>query len=230
MTTITLTERASEQIRHLLRDVPAEAGFGLKIGAVSYGWTQRFKLSLGPGPVDGETLVPLAEIDAYVDSGALDLVDGVRIDYVDNRRSPGFTFSSPDRDPSAALRRKAGTVPRQRAGTGATPPGSAGTDIAGSSPAGPAGSGGRLRCPEGVDQGLWDRVHDALDEVRPILQADGGDAAVLDIDAGTVWIELRGACSGCSASQVTVNGLIETKIKALVPEIVGIKVEAANGW
>lgn len=199
MTVITLTERANDQIRHLLRDVPAEAGFGLKIGAVSYGWTQRFRLSLGPGPSDGETRVPLAEIDAYVDSGALDLVDGVRIDYVENPRSAGFTFAGPGRDPAMVARTTTATVPKQR-------------------------------CPEGVDRQLWDGVLAALDEVRPVLLADGGDAAVLDIDAGTVWIELRGACSGCSASQETVNGLIETKIKSRVPEIARVRVEAANGW
>lgn len=59
-------------------------------------------------------------------------------------------------------------------------------------------------------------------EIRPGLQADGGDIELIDIDGNTVIIAFRGMCSGCLMSDVTLKG-IQTKLRELVDE--GIVVE-----
>lgn len=68
---------------------------------------------------------------------------------------------------------------------------------------------------------LKDRVEEALDTIRPALQADGGDVALVDIDeaAGIVKVELQGACSGCPSAQITLAMGVERAIKERVPEI-----------
>jgi len=60
-------------------------------------------------------------------------------------------------------------------------------------------------------------------EIRPALQADGGDIDLLDIDGSKVLIALRGMCTGCVMSGVTMEG-IQTKLRELVSE--NITVEA----
>ena len=68
---------------------------------------------------------------------------------------------------------------------------------------------------------LKDRVEEALDTIRPALQADGGDVALVDVDEeqGIVRVQLQGACSGCPSSQITLAMGIERAIKEKVPEI-----------
>ncbi len=54
-------------------------------------------------------------------------------------------------------------------------------------------------------------------EVRPGLQADGGDVELIDIDGSKVMVALRGMCTGCLMSDVTIKG-IQTKLRELVAE------------
>lgn len=69
------------------------------------------------------------------------------------------------------------------------------------------------------------RVQDALTELRPFLQADGGDITLEDITkAGVVRVRLHGACSSCSMSAMTMKAGVEEAIKRVAPEVV--KVEA----
>lgn len=65
------------------------------------------------------------------------------------------------------------------------------------------------------------RIEEALDQVRPALQADGGDARVVDCDErqGSVSIEMLGACKGCPLSQLDFVYAIETLIRREVPEV-----------
>jgi NifU-like protein len=60
-------------------------------------------------------------------------------------------------------------------------------------------------------------------EIRPRLQADGGDIELIDIDGNKVIIALRGMCTGCVMSDVTING-VQDKLRELVSE--GIVIEA----
>lgn len=68
---------------------------------------------------------------------------------------------------------------------------------------------------------LKDQVEEALQSIRPALQADGGDVALVDVDEekGIVRVELQGACSGCPSAQVTLAMGIERAIKEKVPQI-----------
>jgi Fe-S cluster biogenesis protein NfuA len=64
------------------------------------------------------------------------------------------------------------------------------------------------------------RVQEVLDKVRVNLQADGGDAELVEVTAdGVVKVRLKGACHGCPMSQMTLKRGIERAIKAEVPEV-----------
>lgn len=72
---------------------------------------------------------------------------------------------------------------------------------------------------------LKEKVEKALAEIRPYLQADGGDIKlVAATDDGKVKVELRGACSHCPMSAYTLKLGVEKRLKELVPEVK--KVEA----
>lgn len=73
---------------------------------------------------------------------------------------------------------------------------------------------------------LKERVEEALDMIRPALQADGGDIELLEIsDDGVVTVRLMGACGGCPMSQMTLQAGVERIVKEQVPEV--SRVEAA---
>lgn len=59
-----------------------------------------------------------------------------------------------------------------------------------------------------------------LELIRPSLQADGGDVALVDVDEdGTVTVELQGACKGCPMSQMTLANGVERILKERVPGV-----------
>jgi len=69
---------------------------------------------------------------------------------------------------------------------------------------------------------MWrDKVEEALNGIRPALQADGGDVELVDVDEenGIVTVRLQGACSGCPSAQITLAMGVERAIKDKVPEI-----------
>ena len=68
------------------------------------------------------------------------------------------------------------------------------------------------------------KVQKALDEIRPSLQADGGDVEIVAVEKGVVKVRLQGHCVGCPMSALTLKQGIETHLKKRVPEVV--KVEA----
>lgn len=72
---------------------------------------------------------------------------------------------------------------------------------------------------------LFDRVAEAIEQIRPHIQADGGDVRLVEIeDSAIAIIELSGACVGCPMSQITVRHGIEGTLRVLVPEIMGVDV------
>jgi len=75
-----------------------------------------------------------------------------------------------------------------------------------------------------VVEKIEDRVQKALQELRPNLQADGGDIELLAVEKGVVKVKLKGACAGCPMSAMTIQWGVENFLKKKIPEIV--KVEA----
>ena len=71
---------------------------------------------------------------------------------------------------------------------------------------------------------LKEKVEEALDKVRPSLQADGGDVELVDIDEdGVVKVKLQGSCAGCPMSQMTLKMGIEKILKQNIPEIKSVE-------
>ena len=70
------------------------------------------------------------------------------------------------------------------------------------------------------------KVEKAIEELRPHLQADGGDIELLGVEKGVVKVKLKGACAGCPMSSMTIKWGVERFLKKKIPEIV--KVEAVQ--
>ena len=70
---------------------------------------------------------------------------------------------------------------------------------------------------------IRERVAKALEELRPRLQADGGDMELLGVDNGTVKVRLKGACVGCQMSAMTLKMGVEQYLKKKIPEIVRVE-------
>jgi Fe-S cluster biogenesis protein NfuA len=67
---------------------------------------------------------------------------------------------------------------------------------------------------------LEEKVRTALEDVRPQLQADGGDVEFVSIDAaGVVSVKLTGACGSCPMAQMTLKLGIEKYLLKEVPEV-----------
>lgn len=71
---------------------------------------------------------------------------------------------------------------------------------------------------------LMTKVQQALDEIRPAIQMDGGDVELVDItDDLVAQVRMVGACGGCPMSLVTLQAGIERIIKRKVPAITGVQ-------
>ncbi len=64
------------------------------------------------------------------------------------------------------------------------------------------------------------------DYVRPAVEQDGGAIAYKSYEDGVVTVELRGSCSGCPSSTVTLKAGIENLLKRMVPEVTEVVSEA----
>ncbi len=66
---------------------------------------------------------------------------------------------------------------------------------------------------------MREKVEKAIEEIRPFLQADGGNVELIDVQEGVVKVKLVGACGSCPMSQLTLKRGIEARLKAQIPEI-----------
>jgi Fe-S cluster biogenesis protein NfuA len=66
---------------------------------------------------------------------------------------------------------------------------------------------------------MKEKVEAVINEIRPLLQGDGGDIELVGIEGGVVKVRLRGACAGCPGAQMTLKMAVERRMKARVPEI-----------
>ena len=68
------------------------------------------------------------------------------------------------------------------------------------------------------------KVEMALTKIKPMLQADGGDVELIDVDEnGVVKVRLQGACAGCPMSQMTIKNGIEKLLKEKIPEVTSVE-------
>jgi Fe-S cluster biogenesis protein NfuA/nitrite reductase/ring-hydroxylating ferredoxin subunit len=73
--------------------------------------------------------------------------------------------------------------------------------------------------------GLEERVTEALDSVRPYMESHGGNVELLSLIDGVARLKLQGSCSGCSASQATLELAIKQALDEHAPDLEGLEVE-----
>jgi Fe-S cluster biogenesis protein NfuA len=67
---------------------------------------------------------------------------------------------------------------------------------------------------------MAEQVKDFLVTIRPMLQADGGDVELVNVEEdGTVKLRLKGACGGCPMSRITLKRGIEARMKQVIPAV-----------
>lgn len=72
---------------------------------------------------------------------------------------------------------------------------------------------------------MKEQVQAVINDIRPILQSDGGDIELIGVDekTGIVTVGLRGRCGGCPHAQMTLQAVVEKKIKELVPGVTSVE-------
>lgn len=71
---------------------------------------------------------------------------------------------------------------------------------------------------------MEEKIIDALQQIRPILQRDGGDIEFVEYtDDKIVKVRLKGHCAGCPGAQMTIKGIVEQVLKESYPEIVAVE-------
>lgn len=78
-----------------------------------------------------------------------------------------------------------------------------------------------------TDPVIINKIEEALNQLRPFLEADGGDITLVEVTNDyIVKVELHGACSSCNMSMMTLKAGVEEAVKRAVPSIVSV--EAIN--
>jgi Fe-S cluster biogenesis protein NfuA len=71
---------------------------------------------------------------------------------------------------------------------------------------------------------MKEKIEAALLDIRPMLQADGGDVELVDVtEDGVVKVRLTGACGGCPMAQITLKQGIERRLREAVPELKAVE-------
>jgi len=70
---------------------------------------------------------------------------------------------------------------------------------------------------------MIEKIQAVLDEIRPALQADGGDVEFIDYNDGIVTVRMQGACGSCPMSVMTLKQGIEARMKERIPEVVSVE-------
>jgi Fe-S cluster biogenesis protein NfuA len=71
---------------------------------------------------------------------------------------------------------------------------------------------------------MKEKVEKVIEEIKPMLQADGGDIELVDVtEDGVVEVRLTGACGSCPMSSYTLKMGVEQRLKEKIPEIKEVK-------
>jgi len=68
-----------------------------------------------------------------------------------------------------------------------------------------------------------EQVKTVIEEIRPYIQADGGDLEFVSLEGNVVNVRLRGACCGCPGARMTLKMGVEERIREVVPEIEAVE-------
>ena len=81
--------------------------------------------------------------------------------------------------------------------------------------------------PSSIDEQIdEEQLNQALDYIRPAIQADGGDIVLLGAEDGKVSLQMVGACGGCPLSMMTLKAGIERILKDRVPGVREVEASA----
>lgn len=70
---------------------------------------------------------------------------------------------------------------------------------------------------------LKERVEAVLEKVRVALKSEGGDIELVDVRDNVVYVKLKGSCSTCQMSSLTMKNWVESSIRKEVPEITSVQ-------
>ncbi len=70
---------------------------------------------------------------------------------------------------------------------------------------------------------MREKVEKVIEEIRPMLQMDGGDIELVDVVDGVVKVRLKGACSGCPGAVYTLKNGVEQRLKSQIPEVKSVE-------
>jgi Fe-S cluster biogenesis protein NfuA len=71
---------------------------------------------------------------------------------------------------------------------------------------------------------MKEKIQAVIDEIRPNLQADGGDIEFVNVTPeGIVQVRLQGACHGCPGAAMTLKMGVERLLKSRIPEVKGVE-------
>ena len=71
---------------------------------------------------------------------------------------------------------------------------------------------------------MEEKIQDAIAQIRPFLQRDGGDIEFVELTADNiVKVRLQGHCAGCPGAQMTIKGVVEKILKESYPEIKAVE-------
>ena len=70
---------------------------------------------------------------------------------------------------------------------------------------------------------MEDKIKAALEQIRPVLQRDGGDIEFVELTADNIVVRLQGHCAGCPGARMTLKGIVERILVESYPEIAGVE-------
>ena len=78
-----------------------------------------------------------------------------------------------------------------------------------------------------TDKLTLEKIEGALQNIRPYLEADGGDITFHGFERGIVYLHMQGACAGCPSSTITLKMGIENLLRHYIPEVTEVRPVAA---
>lgn len=74
--------------------------------------------------------------------------------------------------------------------------------------------------PQTGGSSVKEQVAEIINQIRPVIQGDGGDIELVDVDEqGVVYVRLHGACVGCPSANITLSMGVERHLKEKVPGV-----------